>query len=367
MDREVSKSIDKAKKWLLKQRKGSSWRLLVENESPTATALSLYVLKGDKRTKAIDYFLKNEVWKKSLYAGFIFVNALRDTGEYKLADEVLFECKNEIRNRGKNLSTKKIEKEAKKLLEHARADFPFGLNEKDLSIIPFYTWLLKLTPEKMWYSRTSFFYNVFPGIALITSSNKDKKLNQKIIYIIKKSLNENYSHASFSISTIMCIYVLRQLGENELANKSLKWIEGIINENGSIRYFSSQDIWETCLAGLALLNLEEDITDVIDWLETKKVGPGYPFISGSYVPDFDDTPMVLMMKKLTNRLDENAYETLDFLIESQRYDRGWPTYAYYTQKHDIFLKLFSIIINGFGLLTSSRRRGYGPLYPIKTR
>ena len=351
-------AITNAKKWLLEQKKGAAWGCYVYNESPLSTVLSLYILEGEQKSNAISYLMSKKIWEGNLNVGGLLFTALKETGEEGLAKKVLSELKKELRE----------EHEVDKFLKNVKLEQPFGISEREIIGLPIYITLFKLTPEKLWYYRTSFFFNLFPDIALFITSKNNKKLNEKIINVIKKSLNEDNSHASFTISTIKCVYVLRMLGEEAQAKKSLAWIEKMINDNGSLSYFSSEDVYETALSCLALINLGEDVTDTVKWLDSKMVGPGYPFISGSYVPDYDDSPMVLLIKKLTDNLDEKAYDTLNFLLKSQKSDGGWHTYAYYTRRLDISLKVFSLFINTLGFfLIKSRRRGYGPLMSMRTR
>ena len=367
----VHDAIANAKKWLLEQKRGPAWGSYVYNESPLSTVLSLYVLDGKRKTNAIDYLMTKRIWGENLNIGALLFLALKETGEEELAEKVLHELKKELReklpNKGENEA--KFQYEVEKILKNVKLEQPFGIGEREIIRfpIPIYTTLFKLTPEKLWYSRTSFFFNIFPDIALFIASKNNKKSNKKIINVIKKSLNEDDSHSSFTIPTVKCVYVLRMLGEDSLVKKSLNWIDKIINNNGSLSYFSSEDVYESCLSCLALINLGEDVTDTLKWLDSKNVGPGYPFISGSYVPDYDDSPMVVLIKKLTDNLDEKAYDTLDFILESQKSDGGWHTYAYYTRRLDISLKVFSLFINALGFFfIKSRRLGYGPLMRIRT-
>jgi len=365
---DVALAIDKAKKWLLEQKRGASWGCNVYSESPLSTVLALYVLDGKEKHKAIRYLMTKRIWERNINLGALFFLALKETGEGKLAEKVLDELKKELRKKLDENDEAKLQSELEKLLKNVKLEQPFGLNERDIIRFPIYTILFKILPEKIWYSRTSFFYNVFPDIALFIASKNNIELNKKIVSVIKKSLNRNNSHANFTVPTIKCVYVLRMLGEHDQAKRSLNWIKERINKNGSVGYFSSEDVYETLLASLALVILGENVADVIKWLDSEMVGPGYPFISGSYVPDYDDTPLALIIKKLTNNLDEKAYDSLNFLLKSQRSDGGWPTYAYYTWKLDICLKILALFINALGFFfIKSRRMGYGPLMSVRTR
>lgn len=356
---DLQEVINNAKKWLYKHKTGSSWTFPVISECPVSTALSLFVVDDKTRYKAIEYLMNTKVWERNLYAAGVFVLALKELGEYRMAEEVLHLCENEIKKpkkKSKVLHHQVYHNKMEKLLEELKYVFPLGINEKDLSAVPLYSFLFRLTPQKWWYDRSSYFHDFFSSVAPMLIS-KDDKTNQKVVNALKKALNEDGSYGGVTAPTIMSIYVLHQFGEEYYVKKSLKWLDKAMNENGSFRPLFCQNVYDTAWVCLALAELGEDVSDALKWLDSKKVAHGYPYVSSGYFPDPDDASLVLLVKKHKNCVDARDYESLDFIIKSQNPDGGWSYCPLY--KHPFVLKILSLIINGIGRFTTSQRRGYG--------
>jgi hypothetical protein len=355
----MQKVINNAKKWLYKHKTGSSWTFPVISECPVSTALSLFVVDDKTRYKAIEYLMNTKVWERNLYAAGIFVLALKEIGDYRRAEKVLHLCEKEIKKpekKSKVLHHQVYHDKMEKLLEELKYAFPLGINERDLSTVPLYSLLFKLTPQKWWYDRTSYFHDFFPTIApMLISKNNFSRANKKVVNALKKALNADGSYGGVTGVTIMSTYALRQLGED--AEESLKWLEKARNENGSFRPLFCQNVYDTAWVCLALAELGEDVRDALEWLESKKVAHGYPYVASGYFPDPDDTSLVLLLKKHLNCINADDHESLDFIIKIQNPDGGWSYCPLY--KHPIRLKFLSLIINGLGLFTTSQRRGYG--------
>lgn len=359
---EISDVIDNSKGWLFKHKKNGSFCFKVISECPVSTALALYVVDGDTRAKAIEYLMNIKVWEKNLFAAVLFVRVLRHNGDDRRAEEILNLCKKEFEKKTPEkksgvLQHQVYHKKIEALMDELRYTFPLGLREKDLSAVPVYATLFKILPKESWYSRTSFFHDFFPFIAPMIISSGDGKLNREVADTLIKAMNEDGSYGGVTAPTILSIWVLRMFGEEFYVKRSLKWLENAANENGSLRPLLRQDVYDTAWVSLALGNLGINVDEEIDWLKSTMVASGYPYVSSGYFPDPDDTSLVLLSKKYLNKFDSSDYETLHFLLEAQNPDGGWCYCPLY--KHPIFYKSLAIFLNGVGLFTTSRRRGYG--------
>jgi prenyltransferase beta subunit len=362
MKEDIEERIDNAKNWLYKYKSGSSFCFKVISECPVSTALALYVVEGNIRSKAIEYLINIKVWEKNLFAAALFVCALKECGEDSLADEIFEFCEKELKKKPSEKQNRVLQhqvyhKTIGKLMEEIRYTFPIGLSEKNLSLIPVYTTFFRHTSQRYWYSRTSFFHDFFPFIAPMLVSSNDNKLNRRVVETLIKAMNEDGSYGGVTAPTILSICVLRKFGNEYYVKKSLKWLENAMNENGSFRPLLRQDVYDTAWVSLAFANLGEDVSDSIDWLKSTKISHGYPYVSSGYFPDPDDTSLVLLSKKYLNQVDNDDYGSLDFLLESQNSDGGWCYCPLY--KYAILYKMLAIFLNGIGLFTTSRKRGYG--------
>lgn len=362
MDEDIEEAIDNAKNWLYKYKAGSSFCFKVISECPVSTALALYVVEGNIRSKAIEYLINIKVWEKNLFAAALFVSALRECGEECMSEEIRRLCEKELEKKPSEKKSRVLHHQVyhskiEKLMEELRYTFPIGISEKDISVIPIYTTIFKLLHKHSWYSRTSFLHDFFPFIAPMIVSSKNNKLNQKVVDTLIKALNEDGSYGGVTAPTILSIWVLRMFGEEYHARRSLKWLEKAMNENGSFRPLLRQDVYDTAWVSLAFANLGENVDEEIEWLKGTKVAHGYPYVSSGYFPDPDDTSLVLLTKKYLNKIDSSDYESLNFLLESQNSDGGWCYCPLY--KHAILYKTLAILLNGIGLFTTSMGRGYG--------
>lgn len=362
MDKTIEDTINNAKNWLYKHKAGSSFCFKVISECPVSTALALYVVEGNIKSKAIEYLIDNKVWEKNLFAAALFVCALKECGEYQLAREIFYRCEKELEKKSSEKQSRVLQhqvyhKRIEKLMDELRYTFPIGISEKDLSLIPVYTLFFKLFPQRYWYSRTSFFHDFYPFIAPMLVPSKNNRRNQAVVDTLINAMNEDGSYGGITAPTILSIWVLRQFGKEFYVKRSLKWLENAMNENGSFRPLLRQDVYDTAWVSLALANLDEDVSDSIDWLKSTKVSHGYPYVSSGYFPDPDDTSLVLLTKKYLNQIDSDDYESLGFILESQNPDGGWCYCPLY--KHAILYKILAIFLNGIGIFTTSRKRGYG--------
>ncbi|MFQ6118951.1 MAG: prenyltransferase/squalene oxidase repeat-containing protein [Methanosarcinales archaeon] len=361
----ITNTINNAKKWLYNHKTGSAWIFPVISECPVSTALSLYVVDEETKSKAIEYLMNIKVWEKNLFAAGVFFCALKKSGNLHLAEKVLNHCKNEIGKKkapdkkSRVLHHQVTHKRIEGLLEELKVVFPLDIPEKEISKIPIYSILFKHTPARFWFKRTSYFHDFFPFIAPMLVNKINKKTNQKVINVLKKALNEDGSYGGITAPTILSIYLLQKFGEVDYAKKSLKWLEKVRNENGSFRPLYCQDVYDTAWVSLALSTLGEDVDDALQWLDSKKVDDGYPYVSSSYFPDPDDTSLVLLTKKNLNCMDTEDYKALDFLIKSQNPDGGWSYNTVYRGIIAITLKMLAIIVKGIGFLFTKNRRGYG--------
>jgi hypothetical protein len=355
LNKDLDYTINSAKIWLIKQKNGSAWNFPVINPNYVATALAIYVLTGEKKSIAVQYLLKKKVWEKCLIAAEIFGIALQETGEKDLAEEVFCNCRREIKKMesGKRISFNRR-------LKNIKLMYPFNLSEEEISLLPIYTTLFKILPEKIWYSRTSPFYQVFHQTAILLISKKNARINKKIVNVLRKALNDDGSYGGLTIWTIEAVYILIKLNEDKLASKSLEWIEKTISENGSLRPMLWQDVYDTAWCSLALANCGENISENIGWLDKTRVGEGYPYISGSFFPDPDDTPLVLLAKIVSNNFDMNDYKSLEFLINCQKSNGGW-TWSPFLEGtvKKTFFRIISIFFKVLEFTVCKYRKGYG--------
>ncbi len=352
---DLNRSINAASCWLIKQKTGSAWKFPVINTTYTATALAIYVLTGEKKSRAIQYLMKNKVWEKCLIAAEVFGIALQETGEKNLAEKVFENCLKELQKR-KPAKRNTLRNQ----LENAKLIFSFNKSENEISLMPIYSILFKLAPEKIWYSRTSFFYQFFQEMALMLISKKDMRLNKKLINVMKKAVNSDGSYGGLTACTIKAAYALKQLNEEELASKCIEWIEKTMSEDGGLRPILWQDVYDTAWCCLALANSGKNVDDSIEWLNSTRVGEGYPYVSSSFFPDPDDTPLVLLAKIRSNNLDMNDNKTLQFLVNCQKSDGGWTWSPF--MEGNVKIKLLRILglgIQFISLFICKYGKGYG--------
>lgn len=363
MKKNVLEPIELAKNWLLENKAGQSWKFPVICECYLNTALSLYVLNDEKRSNAVRFLIENKVWEKDLASAGLMALALKEGGETDLAEDIVQKIKVEL---GRKTPVKvdnkdtHIQKEIERLLWRVKLGFPLNIQEKDISKIPIYRILFKLTPEEIWYFPTSYFHDFFYSTAPMIMG-KDEKLDKKILSVLKKSLSTDYSYASLTWATIISSHIFKKLGEEEYARKCLTWVEDrCINENGSLRNFLWQNVYDDLHICQALISLDEDVSDTIKFIEKYKIGPALSFASHKYFPDADDTALYLLIKKRLNLMGKGEYDTLRHILKTQNPDGGWSFNPLRSNSlFDITLKVVALVLNGLGRFSTVHKRGYG--------
>jgi len=135
-----------------------------------------------------------------------------------------------------------------------------------------------------------------------------------------------------TLPTVKGAYVLQMLGQEGQFRKALAWLENVSNDDGSLKAIRYQDVYDTALAALALSD-NENLDKTISWLEKTKVeGQGFPYYSGGYYPDCDDTSLVLLAKKAAG-YEIGDTDEVNFLLKSQNPDRGWSYVSFYSLKY----------------------------------
>jgi squalene cyclase len=358
--------INNAQRYLSRLRNGAAWHFPVVSKCELTTALSLNVFDGEKKSKAIDYLMNVKVWEKNLPAAAIMAIALNSAGEVKLSEKILNEIRNEIKKKEPKKNEKDIQRRLEKILWNVKLWYPYNLNEKKISKIPIYTLLFKYTHEELWYSRLSYFYDFFPSVAPMLVSKNDEELNKKIIDVLSKALNEDGSYGGITSHAISAIYVFHQLGATELEAKCYAHLEKLINADGSLPPQTYQDVYDTAWICLAFATLGYDVSDILKWLDDTRVSNGYPYTSGSYFPDPDDTSLILLIKKQLGNLTDRDYRSVDFLLNSQNSDGGWSYCPLRSRlSYSLALRAVAILLNGLGFLTTPHRRGYGFLSSVQ--
>lgn len=336
----VSEAINRASTWLERNQSKGCWRIPVISECSISTAWSLQIIeKSKKKRRIMDYLLKTKVWETDLTAAsFLLVTLLEENAKLAraTAKEYLKECR--------KWSISKIDKALKFFL--LKENFPIrGLNLIARARRQYYHFLMKTSPRLSWSSRSSLFYDYLPHFApLMITQKKRFCINDRIEAELIESLNKDGSYAGNTVQTIKSAYVLRQLGNEYYSRKAISWLDKVFNQNGSFRPILYQDVYDTSWAALALARSREKCVDsALQWLESAKVGTGYPYYSYSYYADPDDTSLVLLLKRLTNCLNSSDSQSLDFLLKSQNPDGGWSFLPFFVLSPNPFARLKNFI------------------------
>lgn len=308
----VADSIWQATKWMKRKKSGACWKVPVKSECLFSTALSLYVVEDGRRSRIIDYLLSKEVWRKDHEATIAFITALIENGDNDLAREVIEAYPGDFNELSQNPFF------PCHLLDILRKNVYRSVVRRN-----FYSLWFMLTPRRFWYDKTALLYDFLPKAAIVLLSKRNTRVDRGIEEALVRALNNDGSYSGITWQTIRAAYILRELGNEYYAKKALRWIDNTYNGNGSFRPLIFQDVYDTAWAGLALTGSRQPLDSVIEWLESTKVGPGYPYYSYGYNPDPDDTSLILLLKRLLDQINERDYDSLDFLLKSQNPDGGW--------------------------------------------
>jgi len=188
--------------------------------------------------------------------------------------------------------------------------------------------ILRIAPAGFSTSKMSQFYDILPSIA--TGYVWDRGMRERVRELVLACQNGDGSFGGLTHGTIKMAYILRELGNEAEFRKALKWLDEVRNDNGSLKPLQNQDVYDTVWGVLSCAD-EDHIDESFRWFERLRIGGGFPYYSGGYYPDVDDTALVLMAK---NRhgipLDQAA---MAFLLSSQNPDGGWGFLPFYSLKY----------------------------------
>ncbi len=307
----VEGAIEKAIGWFDSHKTSVGWHIPVVSEDPISTAFSLNLVADGRRGHIIDYLASRKVWRVSGYAARLAVIGLVRSGDLRGAREFIASCEEDSRRAPFSGSSRLVGE-----LKHSGRESL----RRDAVIRLFYESLLHLVPASGWYSRESLIYDYLPDIASeMAGSSKSSKLHT----VLLASLNEDGSHGGITFDTMRAAYFLKCMGDTESFEKTMGWINGVYNTNGSFAALVGLDVYDTAVVGIALREAGVSVNpSVLDWLESTRIGDGYPWFSKSYHPDNEDTALVLLLKKFTS-YEEGQKDNLRFLLRGQNPDGGW--------------------------------------------
>jgi len=312
--------------WLLEKRTGSCWRVPVTSECLLSTVLMLHLVSDSRRQKIVDYLLKKEVWRTSTAMSMLLLSALNEIGEKALATKIAEQQIASLKE-SNDLGWGYDFAQALKLLSREGSQSLTKMRRKWLSLF------FMASPEAALCSKTSQFYDYLPSWALLLVSLGKPEINHKVESTLTKALNPDGSYAGITVSTIKAAYVFRKLGNEHYAEKAMDWLDNTYNDNGSFRPLFCQDVYDTAWASLALLHSGEAADSAVEWLDSKRVDRGYPYYSGGYYPDIDDTSLILLLKESLSYIDEDDMRSVRFLLESQNPDGGWAYIPLLSMSH----------------------------------
>jgi len=320
-------AANKGDDWLLEKKTGSCWRVPVTSECLLSTVLMLYLVSDSRRQKIVDYLLNKKAWRTSTVMSTLLVSALNEIGEKALATEIAEQQIASLKE-SNDLEWDYDFVQALKLLKPGEGSQSLTKMKRKLLSLFFMAF-----PEAALCSKTSQFYDYLPSWALLLVSLGKTEINHKVESALTKALNPDGSYAGITVSTIKAAYVLRKLGNEHYAEKAMDWLDNTHNDNGSFRPIFCQDVYDTAWASLALLHLGGAVDSAVEWLDSKRVGRGYPYYSGGYYPDADDTSLILLLKQSLNYIDEDDMRSVRFLLESQNPDGGWAYISLLSMSH----------------------------------
>lgn len=328
----IDRSIQDAEQWIKQSSVEGRWRVPVISECMRSTAYSLLITEGRRRERAIQYLIKKKIWEKSMSATSILVWALLSQGEKSLALEVSRNCAKSY-----NLADRSVS-DANILDYLLRKTFPkstYSLREWPIRVLM--KGLMKNTSSRFWACRTCQLYDFIPTIASMFF--EDKIVKAKLIELLVLAQNDDGSYGGTTINTIKAAYLLQALGEENRSRKAIRWLDNVYNANGSLRPIYYQDVYDTAWAVIALSDTN-GVEKSITWLdETMVEGLGYPYYSGGFYPDCDDTSLVLLARKELGYSVEE--KTVNFLMKSQNPDGGWGWISFYSLNHTLPYKFLA--------------------------
>lgn len=323
---EVERSIQVAEQWVGHNSLEGRWRIPVVSDCLGSTSFSLLVVEGKRQQKTIQYLLDRRVWEQSVSATSILVRTLMSLGEKSLALKVGRACVRAHKLAGRSISDADV---LDRVLRRGFPETTHSLKERVAKAL--LKELMINTSPQFWTGRTSQLYEFLPSIASMFI--EDRKETDRIIELLVSAQNDDGSYGGTTINTIKAAYLLRALGEESYSQRALKWLDNVYNENGSLRPIFCQDVYDTAWAVIALSD-SEGVDRSISWLEETIVeGLGYPYYSGGYYPDCDDTSLVLLARKEAGYPMED--KMVDFLLKSQNPDGGWGWISFYSLKRTL--------------------------------
>ncbi len=279
-----------------------------------STALSLKLIRDNRRQKIFEYLVNRRVWRHNHTAARLALEALVEFGEAGTAREFLALCRQDL-EQSPDKGSRGFCEELSRIASGKRKDAWGGYVSK--------LFFFSVLPISAWNLRTSLLYDYLPEAAFSLESAK-KQDSEKILTALAGGLNLDGSYGGITPLTMMAGYVLNRLGDVESSAKAERWVDSVYNGNGSFAPQGPQDVFDTGWACLALGQSGERVPDqLLDWIDSTQIAGGYPYYSGSYFPDTWDTAL-MVLAKLALGLDEGDFaQNVHFLLRTQNPDGGW--------------------------------------------
>jgi Prenyltransferase and squalene oxidase repeat len=297
----------------------------VISECTRATALYLLIAEGSEQEAAIDYLMRNRVWDRSISDTAALAHCLLRRGEGSLAREISRKALQARRRKGAtppgNDQGASLPSVLNKGLSWLR---PAGVDLVSKALVK---GLLRLTGPRYWADRSSQVYSFVPLV--LAPMTADKGESDRLKEVLRLTQNRDGSCGGISTSTIICAYMLRELGDDSGFHKAADWVRRVRNPDGSLRPILFQDVYDTAWASI-YHGSNSQAGRSISWLgSTGTDRRGYPYLSEGYYPDCDDSALVLLARQASGGSHPRD-DLTRFLLSSQNPDGGWGYVSLWT-------------------------------------
>ncbi|HME18451.1 MAG TPA: prenyltransferase/squalene oxidase repeat-containing protein [Nitrososphaerales archaeon] len=297
------------------------------SECTRATALYLLIAEGTEQEAAIDYLVRVGVWNRSISDTAALVHCLLQRSEGKLAREISQKALQA--RKWARAPPQEFDEDAplKAVLEKGLSWLrPTGA---DLLAKALVKGLLRFTGPDYWADRSSQVYSYVPLV--FAPMTADRGESDRLREVLNLTQNRDGSCGGIATSTIICAYMLRELGDDSGFRKAADWVRRVRNPDGSLRPILFQDVYDTAWASIYNgRNSEADKS--ISWLGgTGSDRRGYPYLSEGYYPDCDDSALVLLARQGSGG-GHPRRDLAKFLLDSQNPDGGWGYVSLWTLK-----------------------------------
>ena len=306
------------------------------SESAKATALFLLIAEGHEQEAAIDFLIRGRVWDQSLSDTAALVYCLFRRGEANLARDISLKALQT--RKWATMGDRGRDQEAPSELVLKRGLswlHPTGVGMLSAMLVKSF---LRFTDSGYWADRSSQVYSLVPQILAPLTSDPAER--DKLKEVLSLALNSDGSCGGLTAPTIICAYMLRELGDDNGFRKASGWVRQLLNPSGSLLPLLFQDVYDT--AWTSIYFAPGSMADEsISWLgRTGTDQKGYPYFSTGYHPDCDDSALVLLARQVSGS-NYSRDGLANLLISGQNPDGGWSFVSFWTLRRALPYRIFA--------------------------